>query len=481
MRTGCLALMLLLPGCTHSERSSAPGPAALASEASIESRPAPGSLSTPARAAADAGALAERGVAFIADDMPRAEALAKAQGKALFVDAWAVWCHTCLSMRNYVLNQPALGSLEARVVFAAIDTDRAENARFLERHAVSAWPTFFVIDPRDDRVVGYWPGSGSLTEMRGFIEDSLESVDTLEQGNLAAATPLSLLLQAKAAEARSENAAAADLYARAVSAAPPDWRRRSEAVSGWIEALFRAGKAEPCVKIGLDHLSEIEGSARPTDMTHLVFECTQGLPEGRRTPARRALVERLRGLALHPSPDASPDDRADTQEQLADALSVMGDRAGARAAEERRLTILEQAAAAAPSPEAAATYDYGRASAYRSLGRIDEAVRMLEQRERQLPDSYEPSARLAAILADLGRWPEARSAIDRALAHAYGPRRLRYLALKARVQQKLGDNAGAVSTLEEEVRGHSELERKTNDPGLRDANKRLAEARSRAR
>lgn len=475
---GYLALIAPLHGCTHSERSSAARPALATSSSSV----ARGALATGAAVSApplrpDARTAGQREVGFIADDLTRARALARAQRKALFVDAWAAWCHTCLSMRNYVLNQPSLGSLEERVVFAAIDTDRPENASFLERHTVSAWPTFFMIDPRDDRVVGYWPGSASLTEMRGFIEDSLEALDAIEKGSASGTAPLSLLLAAKAAEARADNAAAAELYGRAVSTAPPSFRRRGEAVSGWIEALFRAGKAEPCVKVGLEHLNQIEGSSRPTDITHLIFECTQGLPEGQRLAPRRTLVAHLQELAERPSPDASPDDRADTQEQLADALLVMGDRAGARAAEERRLSILEQAALAAPSPEAAATYDYGRASAYRALGRPDEAVRMLEERERQLPDSYEPPARLAAILEDLGRWGEARAAIDRALAHAYGPRRLRYLALKARVQQKLGDHAGAVATLEQEVEGHAALKRGSADPALRDANKRLAEAR----
>ena len=59
------------------------------------------------------------------------------------------------------------------------------------------------------------------------------------------------------------------------------------------------------------------------------------------------------------------------------------------------------------TPEMAQTFDYARANAYVALGRADEAVAMLTRRERELPDSYEPPARLARVLFKSGRLPEA--------------------------------------------------------------------------
>jgi tetratricopeptide (TPR) repeat protein len=231
----------------------------------------------------------------------------------------------------------------------------------------------------------------------------------------------------------------------------------------------------------MKHLREISGAAQPVDYAALVFECTQGLPPVERTKARTTLIERLRELSDKPSPEMSPDDHADALHRLADALVVVGDRAGAQAANERRLVVLEQAAARAPSPEAAATYDYGRASAYLALGRGDDAVRMLQEREKQLPSSYEPPGRLASILAELKRWPEAQAAVERALEHAYGPRRLRYLALKARIHEARGDRQAAVNTLDEELRGHRALGRQAADAAVKDVQKRLDEARKKLR
>lgn len=477
-RLAALITAVHLLGCTRAEPSAGAKPTRAASDATVPQPRGSGVSKTPSHAA---GADAAAGLPFIDDDFPRALAEAKAQNKALFVDAWAEWCHTCLSMQHYVLNQPPLLPLAGRVVFAAIDTEREQNAAFLTRHEVSVWPTFFFIDPQSERVLGYWPGSASVGEMRAFIEDGLASIDALREGTLKPDSPLGLLLSAKAAQAHGQYARAAELYQRVVTSAPADFRRRNEALTGWVESLFRLGRAKPCVEVGLRHLREVSGAARPVDYTALVFECTQGLPPAERSKARTTLVARLRELSDRPSPDMSPDDHADALHRLADALLVVGDRAGARAANEQRLGVLERAAAQAPSPEAAATYDYGRASAYRALGRADEAVRMLQEREKQLPNSYEPPARLASVLAELERWPEAQAAVERALPHAYGPRRLRYLALKARIHEARGDRQAAVATLEEELRGHGALGRQIADPAVKDARKRLDDARKKLR
>jgi thiol-disulfide isomerase/thioredoxin len=66
---------------------------------------------------------AATGPTFIEDDFSKALKTAKAQKKLLFVDAWAPWCHTCLSMQREVLEQPALGALADRVEFVAVDAD----------------------------------------------------------------------------------------------------------------------------------------------------------------------------------------------------------------------------------------------------------------------------------------------------------------------------------------------------------------------
>ncbi|MEO6420291.1 MAG: thioredoxin family protein, partial [Polyangiaceae bacterium] len=58
-------------------------------------------------AAAQRGApTARRPLPFIEDDYAKALAEARAKHLPLFVDAWATWCHTCMSMRAYVFTDP---------------------------------------------------------------------------------------------------------------------------------------------------------------------------------------------------------------------------------------------------------------------------------------------------------------------------------------------------------------------------------------
>jgi thiol-disulfide isomerase/thioredoxin len=410
---------------------------------------------------------------FVENDLGAAAAKARAEGKALFVDAWAPWCHTCLSMKNFVLGDPALGALADRVVFASIDTDRPEAAAFLARHAVKAWPTFFVIDPAADRVVGYWAGSASLGELRGLVEEGLAEM----RGGLT--DPASrAFVEARAAHAAGDLAGAAAAYERAIAAAPPTWPSRGAAFVGWMEVLAGSKAWATCAHVGQAHAGEVTGSSAPGDFASYLLTCAEKLPAGPEQPAaRKAAVALLREITAHPPEGASVDDRQDALDQLAEGLAALGDEPAAHAAQEARATLLEQAAHAAKSPEQAQTFDYARAGAYVALGRAEEAVRMLEQREREMPGSYEPPGRLAGILYKTGRLPEALGAIDRAIERAYGPRRLRYLKLRADILAKKGDLAGALAARREEVKGWEGLQAGQASPEqLADARRRLEEA-----
>lgn len=423
-------------------------------------------------------------VAFIKDDLAGALARAKAQGKLVFVDAWAPWCHTCLSMKNFVLNQPALKKFESDVVFVALDTEREENESFVERYRMDVWPTLFVIDPTRGELVGFWPGAASLREVEQLLSESVTLAELSRSGKLDPKSPDGLLLAAKRAMSNEKYKAASEHYGAAVRAATESWPRRNEALLGWIKSLHHARRGAECVEVGNRHADEVRGAAIPADFARFWFSCTRGLASPTaKSAARKKALAYLERITASPSKDASADDVSDAWEILADARLELGDKAGAKAAHAARLTLLEKAAAAAPTPSAAATFDYARAASYVALGRASEAVSMLEERVTQLPDSYEPSGRLASLLLRMGRFAEAKAAIDRTLEIAYGPRRQRYLALKAEICQKLGDQPGRIAALEEEVAEWRKLaKRQGRSPaGLRDAETRLAQARQGAR
>jgi tetratricopeptide (TPR) repeat protein/thiol-disulfide isomerase/thioredoxin len=477
MRAHLFALPAIFAlGCAETAGPGPASPVTMGPQAAPNPAPPSSALPPPATAAPASGRAAAP-VRFIEGDIAGAAAKARAEGKALFVDAWAPWCHTCLSMKHFVLSDPALSALSDRVVFASIDTDRPEAAAFLAKHNVKAWPTFFVIDPASDKVVGYWAGSASLREMRALLEESVATMrgNALDPAGRAFAA-------ARAAHGAGDLAAAAQRYKEALAAAPPAWPNRGAAYVGWIESLAGAKAWSECAAVGQAHAAEVNGSSAPGDFASYLLSCAEKLPAGpEQAAARKAAVTRLQEITARPPADASVDDRQDAYATLAEGLEALGDAAGARAAQEARVALLEQAARAARSPMEAQTFDYARAGAYVALGRGEEAVKMLTQRERELPDSYEPPARLAGVLYKMGKMDDALAAVDRAIARAYGPRKLRYLKLRADILAKKGDHAGALAAVRDEVKGWESLAPGQASPEqLAEAKRRLEEAEKKA-
>ncbi len=433
-------------------------------------------------ATADGAAAAPKlAVSFSHDDVPAATKRATSDGKALFVDAWAPWCHTCLSMKSYVFTDAALSPLGKRLEFVAIDTDNENNGAFLEKYDVNVWPTFFVIDPTDGAVLGMWPGAASTRELVQFANESLDALDRRRKSELGDDSPLGRLVAAKAAQVAGKFSESATHYEKLLASVDATWPRRSEALLGWVMALHRAEEWKACVNVGKNHLSELRGSAIPADFCHYYVACIEKFEPG---PDRKAalggVIAHLEKLTESPPPDASVDDRADALSILANTRETLGDHAGQKAANERRLALMEKAAAEAPTPQVAQTHDYARANAYLALGKPDRAIKMLREREKQLPESYEPPARLASMLSKVGQLEEAKAAIDRALPKSYGPRRLRYLALKADILRRLRDFDGEVRAIEEEVSGYEKLAAgQANQSGLEAAKRRLRIAKTR--
>src|SRR5690349_674360 len=109
------------------------------------------------------------GIAWVHDDYTKAKADAIADGKLLAIDVWATWCHTCLSMKNFVLTQREMAPVSKELTFLALDSDKPENAPFFDKISVGALPTFLVVDPKSDAVVARWVGSGTAKQLAGFF------------------------------------------------------------------------------------------------------------------------------------------------------------------------------------------------------------------------------------------------------------------------------------------------------------------------
>src|SRR6516165_12311835 len=92
------------------------------------------------------------GIVFIDHDYAGALAKAKTQQKPLFLDSWATWCHSCLSMKAFVFPDAGLRPAKDAVVWLAVETETEKNRPVVEKYPVDGLPTFLIIDPNTEQV-----------------------------------------------------------------------------------------------------------------------------------------------------------------------------------------------------------------------------------------------------------------------------------------------------------------------------------------
>ena len=376
---GVLLLVAMPAACSPKRTSSAPAP---------ESAPAP--------------APAPQPLPFIENDYARALAEARARRVPLFVDAWAPWCHTCLSMRAYVFPDARMQPLSTRFVWLALDTEREENSPTVTRLGIKVLPTLFVIDPATEQTRLAHEGSLTATELARLLESD-------EAG--AGATP--------------------------------------EAVAERITRLSDAKRLAECVTAGADEAPRMPPGTPLADVLRAAMGCAADLPaaapERARLPELVAVGERVVSDASQP---LLADDRSDLYDYVVDALHGLGRDDEARRLASAWVAFLEDQAARAPTPTARAVFDAHRVLAYEAIGDPARALPMLEQSENDFPDDYNPPARRAKVLFDLKRNYDAVIAIERALKRAYGPRKLRLWSLEADILIARGDTEGARRALQ---------------------------------
>jgi tetratricopeptide (TPR) repeat protein len=375
------------------------------------------------------------GIHFVEDDYPAALARARNEHKPIVSDTWASWCHTCLSMKRYVFPDPGLRPVADAVVWLSIDSENPVNKAFVDQFPLDAWPTFLVIDPRDEKVVGRWIGSASVNDFRAFVEQGVEAVSAKRKPTPAEA----LVRKGYDARARGDFAAAASAYAAALEKTPAADRARPERLVLLASALERErtdAALRKCVALGLREMDRTGNSSVAADFASTVDSCAERLPkdDGRAKEARAKAFARLDALASDESAPLSADDRSDILAQLVELLDQSGKHDAAVQTARRREALLEKAAGAAPDATLASTFDAHRVDTYLYLGEAPKAEALLAAREKEMPDDYNPPARLARVLLEEKKLPEAEAAVDRALSKmTRGQRRLSVLGLKAKI------------------------------------------------
>lgn len=427
-----------------------------------------GSPATPHSAPGSAQQAAKPAEVRWLDDPGAAFALARAEQRLVLVDLWAPWCHTCLSMQAEVLHARAVPEL-AQLLLLQVDTERESNAEFLRKYPVAVWPTFYVIDPTSGAVRGRFLGGATPEQLGHFLRDAL-----------ADATGALAQLRAGDAFATQKRLADAETaYRAALAEAPAGWKRRPDVLVALISALLKQKRYDACLELAEAESQSFTPSVSAVDFAASAATCAERLPQAPSATAVRQKVEALLAANCETAaPGASADDQADACGNLRSVRSALGDSEGAKRAAERALSAIAAASAGKP-PETQLIYDWERTASLTFLGRTEEAIQLLSERERQLPTSYNPSHYLARLYREAKAWQPGLDAIERALSKAYGPRRAGFLGIKVDLLLGAGREQEASLVLEQQLAAYRALPEGQRSPDAEAAvEKRLTDVRA---
>jgi tetratricopeptide (TPR) repeat protein len=352
-------------------------------------------------------------------------------------------------MRAFVLTDKSLTRHAGRFVWLEIDTEKKQNAPLRKQLAIAALPTYYVLDPKDERVALRWMGGFTLAQFERLLDDGEAAVT----GRRAAGPAEEALARADRAYGAADYAAAAKAYGEALAASPAGWASYPRAVEALLFSLDQAQDYTAEAKLADESWPRLERTPSGANAAAYGLGAALSLPDS--VPGRADLVARFEGRVREVLADTAlaiaGDDRSGLYISLLDARQQAGDSLGARQVAMDWAAFLEGAAARARTPEQRAVFDPHRLSAYLELGEPERAVPMLEATERDLPDDYNPPARLATAFKAMKKWDEALAASDRAMAKVYGPRRLGVYSTRADLYSGKGDTAAARRTLEEAI------------------------------
>ena len=346
-------------------------------------------------------------------------------------------------MRAFVFTDASLKRYAGQFVWLAIDTENAVNAAFLRKYPISVWPTLLIVDPKKEAIAMRYAGGATVQQLQKLLSDG---------GKLARGTTNpadEAIARADRLSGNRQFAEAAKAYEEAFAAAPKNWSRFGRSAESLTFALYQAQDYPRCAQRALELYPRVRGTYASLNVASNGLACASELPEKGAT--FEALEKAVRETLDNPKIPLSADDRSGLYETLIGAREAVKDEEGAHKLHEQRAAFLEAEAAKAKTPEQRAVFDSHRLGEYLALKEPEKAIPMLEQSERDLPNDYNPPARLALAYNAMKKYDEALAANDRALKLAYGPRKIGIFRARADIYAGKGDVAAAKRTIEEAI------------------------------
>ena len=347
-------------------------------------------------------------------------------------------------MRAFVFTDKALGRQAGRFVWLSINTEKKENAPVLAKYPVKVWPSFYVIDPATEKIVLRWVGGATVPQMVRVLDDGAKAA-------AGSAAPGPALADADRFYAEGKYAEAAAGYRKALETMKPGAASYARVVESLLFALSTTGERQACAAVARDAYPHLRGTPSAANVAGSGLDCALSLKEGDpgKAPLVAVLAANAREVVDGPKTGLAADDVSALYGSLADERDAAKDEAGAKKVLESWAAYLEGQAAKAKSPTERTVFDAHLTSVCLALGQPERVVPALLASEKDFPDDYNPPQRLALAYAAAKKYGEALAASDRAMARAYGPRKLVVYRTRVDILTKKGDPAAAKKTLEE--------------------------------
>ena len=118
-----------------------------------------------------------QGIEFNHGTWAEVQEKAKAEGKLIFVDAFASWCGPCKRMSSTVFTQDKAGAFfNENFINYKVDMEKPENAEFAGKYPVSAYPTLMFLDATG-KLVTKDVGAKELEALLEFARRALGKTD----------------------------------------------------------------------------------------------------------------------------------------------------------------------------------------------------------------------------------------------------------------------------------------------------------------
>ena len=122
--------------------------------------------------------LSGQGIEFFEGTWKEALAVAEKEGKAVFVDAYAVWCGPCKRMAKDVFTKKEVGEFfNENFINLKLDMEKADGLNFGSKYPVYAYPTLYFL-AGDGEILKSHKGGQSVAGLINLAKSALRSNDT---------------------------------------------------------------------------------------------------------------------------------------------------------------------------------------------------------------------------------------------------------------------------------------------------------------